>query len=88
MVPLRDPNAARGDGLEGPLRRATQKWFAFRFVGDDSEIDIEQPGGGKHKPEFGAWRWERLAHVPKLIVPFKREVYEQVVKEFSRFVEG
>ena len=61
----------------------TQKWFALRFTGDESEIDIERPAGGAHKPEFDAWRWERIALLPQLIVPFKRTVYEQVVRDFA-----
>jgi len=65
----------------------TQKWFAFRFIGDDSEIDIHNPGGGGHRPEFDAWRWEKPANLPGLVVPFKRRVYEQVLKEFSGFIE-
>ncbi|MCQ4190175.1 RNA pyrophosphohydrolase [Methylocystis suflitae] len=61
----------------------TQRWFALRFTGDESEIDIHAPGHGAHKPEFDAWRWEALSALPDLIVPFKRLVYEQVVKEFT-----
>ena len=66
----------------GRYRGQKQKWFAFRFEGKDSEIEIVHPGGGKHKPEFSAWRWERLERLPELIVPFKRKVYEQVVAAF------
>ena len=60
-----------------------QRWFALRFTGDDSEIDIHAPGGGKHKPEFDDWRWEKLSRLPELIVPFKRNVYLDVVDAFS-----
>jgi putative (di)nucleoside polyphosphate hydrolase len=67
----------------GRYRGQKQKWFAFRFEGKDSEIDVEHPGGGKHKPEFLAWRWEKLEKLPELIVPFKRGVYEQVVEAFA-----
>ncbi len=42
-----------------------------------------RPGGGKHKAEFSSWRWEKLARLPELIVPFKRKVYEQVVAAFA-----
>lgn len=63
----------------------TQRWFAMRFTGDESEIDIHYPAEGQHKPEFDAWRWERLAALPEIIVPFKRQVYEDVVKEFAKF---
>ena len=62
----------------------TQKWFAFRFDGADSAVNILNPPGG-HKAEFAAWRWERLARLPELIIPFKRGVYEQVVAEFGGF---
>lgn len=61
----------------------TQRWFALRFTGDDSEIDIHAPGGGKHKPEFDDWRWEEFSRLPDLIVPFKRDVYLDVVDAFS-----
>ena len=67
----------------GRYRGQKQKWFALRFTGDDSEIDIERPGGGKHKPEFTEWRWEKLERLPELIVPFKRQVYEQVARAFA-----
>jgi putative (di)nucleoside polyphosphate hydrolase len=60
----------------------TQLWFAFRFLGDDREVDLSPPG---HKPEFDAWRWATLAETPGLIVPFKRGVYDQVAKAFARF---
>ena len=57
-----------------------QRWFAFRFTGEDSEIDLSVPG---HKPEFCDWRWAPLAELPDLIVPFKRPVYEKVVQAFA-----
>lgn len=59
-----------------------QKWFAFRFTGDDSEIDLEAHG----EIEFDAWRWGRLDEAPNLIVPFKRKAYEQVVAAFAPLV--
>jgi putative (di)nucleoside polyphosphate hydrolase len=81
------PTPLAGVAWKGRYVGQRQKWFAFRFVGDDGEIDVARPGGGKHKPEFGAWRWERLARVPELIVPFKRAVYRKVAEAFSRFAE-
>ncbi len=61
-----------------------QAWFAFRFDGEDSEIDLEAHG----EVEFDAWRWERLEGTPELAVPFKRAVYEQVVDAFRRFAKA
>jgi putative (di)nucleoside polyphosphate hydrolase len=77
-----------GTRWEGKYRGQTQRWFALRFTGDDREIDIAHPAGGHHEPEFAAWRWEPMANVPGLVLPFKRSVYERVVREFSKFVAG
>ncbi len=77
------PRAIVGQAWKGKYRGQTQKWFAVRFNGDDSEINIDQPDG--HEPEFTAWRWERLERLPTLIIPFKRKVYERVVQEFAEF---
>jgi putative (di)nucleoside polyphosphate hydrolase len=79
------PTPLAGLAWKGRYTGQRQKWFAMRFTGEESEIDVEQPAGGAHKPEFGAWRWERLERVPKLIVPFKRAVYEKVADAFARF---
>ena len=71
-----------GIGLKGKFRGQTQRWFAFRFEGNENEIAINPPPGG-HEPEFDAWEWKLMAELPGLIVPFKRAVYDQVVAEFS-----
>lgn len=70
-----------GLALKGKYRGQTQRWFAFRFEGEDSEIAINPPPGG-HEPEFDAWGWKPMDELPSLIVPFKRAVYEQVVAAF------
>jgi putative (di)nucleoside polyphosphate hydrolase len=70
----------------GRFHGQKQKWFALRFDGEDSEIDIAAPGGS-HKPEFDAWRWEPMDRLPDLIIPFKRPVYERVVAEFLPFAK-
>ena len=72
-----------GNRWRSRYRGQTQKWFLLRFEGDDAEIDIRHPGGGAHKPEFDAWRWEAFARLPELVVPFKRAVYEKVVAQFG-----
>jgi len=78
------PRDLIGVAWSGKYRGQTQKWYALRFIGEESEIDIEHPAGG-HKPEFAAWRWEPMQNLPALIVPFKRGVYERVIKEFATF---
>jgi putative (di)nucleoside polyphosphate hydrolase len=76
------PREIVGQAWKGKYRGQTQKWFALRFTGDDSEIDVANPDGA-HEPEFAAWRWEPMQNVPDLVVPFKRAVYERVVREFG-----
>lgn len=77
------PDSLLGIALKGRYRGQRQKWFAMRFTGDDSEIDISARDG--LKAEFESWRWAPIDIVPKLIVPFKRGVYEQVASSFGHF---
>jgi putative (di)nucleoside polyphosphate hydrolase len=79
------PQDIAGQAWKGKYRGQKQKWYALRFTGEESEIDIATPGGGEHKPEFVEWRWEKLENTPELIVPFKRRVYDDVVKAFGGF---
>jgi putative (di)nucleoside polyphosphate hydrolase len=67
-----------------PFRGQRQRWVAFRFIGEESEIEVAGIRGGAD-PEFSQWRWEDLVRVPDLVVPFKRAVYEHVVREFQPF---
>jgi putative (di)nucleoside polyphosphate hydrolase len=69
----------------GRYRGQKQKWYALRFTGPESEIDVAHPPGG-HEPEFSEWRWEPIRNLPDLIIPFKRKVYERVVAAFSHLV--
>lgn len=62
---------------KGRYRGQTQKWFALRFDGVDADIDLET-----HHPEFSTWQWADVGSLIDLIVPFKRDIYRQVVSEF------
>lgn len=75
------PEHLVGIAFKGKYRGQKQRWFAFRFEGDESEIAINPPPGG-HEPEFDAWAWKKMEDLPNLIVPFKRKVYEDVVAAF------
>jgi len=72
------------EAWKGRWRGQAQKWFAFRLIGSETEINILTPAGG-HKAEFDAWRWVRLEETPDLIIPFKRDVYLQVARHFAPF---
>lgn len=66
---------------KGRYRGQKQKWFLLRFTGQDSDIKIDGP-----HPEFNEWRWGNFADLPKMIVPFKRPLYEEIVAEFSHLL--
>jgi putative (di)nucleoside polyphosphate hydrolase len=76
------PARLRPQAWGGRYRGQRQKWFVMRFLGPDTEIALERPG---HKPEFDSWRWAGIDELVDLIVPFKRPVYEKVVREFASF---
>mgnify|MGYP001161285805 FL=1 len=62
----------------GKYRGQTQKWLAFRFMGNDDEINI-----GTEDPEFKEWKWEEHKKLVDLAVPFKRDIYKKIINEFS-----
>ncbi len=78
------PPELLGIALKGRYRGQRQKWFAMRFNGDESEIDIGPRDG--HKAEFDDWRWAPVSEIPHLIVPFKRQIYLDVTQAFSAYV--
>ncbi len=65
----------------GRFRGQKQRWFAVRFLGADTEIDIET-----EHPEFRTWRWMAAADVIASAVDFKRQTYTQVFEEFADLV--
>ena len=81
------PRDIVGEAWGGKYRGQKQKWYALRFVGSDSEIDISNPAG-THHPEFIAWRWVAMRELPDLVVPFKQKTYERVVREFEKFARA
>lgn len=72
-----------GKVWKGRYRGQMQKWFLMRFTGQDSDITLETA-----QPEFDAWQWVPLADVPRLIVPFKRDIYQQVCDRFAPFLSA
>ena len=67
----------------GKYRGQTQKWFVMRFTGTDEDIDLDT----RH-PEFRDWKWVPFEQVPDLIVPFKRDLYQELVETFGAVVSG
>ena len=64
---------------KGKWRGQRQRWFLFRFLGEDSDVNIETA-----EPEFRAWRWAKPKDLPDIIVPFKRELYKELLTVFGQ----
>ena len=56
-----------------------QTWIAMRFTGQDTDIDITADA----HPEFTDWKWVDITETLDIIVPFKKDVYQQVINAFS-----
>ena len=67
----------------GRYRGQRQKWFAMRFTGSGADIDL-----ATEHPEFDAWKWMAPERLPEVIVPFKRQLYIDVLAEFRRYCAG
>jgi len=72
------PPDLQGKVWKGRYRGQEQSWFLCRFLGADTDVRIDTPD-----PEFRAWRWVEPKHLPALIVPFKRRLYEDVLAAFA-----
>ena len=66
------------------FRGQRQKWFAMRFTGEERSIDPLATRNDA-EPEFDHWRWERLETIPDLVVPYKRDVYRQILTAFGSY---
>jgi putative (di)nucleoside polyphosphate hydrolase len=64
-----------------PWRGQRQIWYLMRFTGTDADVNIETPD-----PEFRAWKWADPAELPAMIVPFKKTLYEEVLKAFRAWL--
>ncbi|MEO6256905.1 MAG: RNA pyrophosphohydrolase [Sphingomicrobium sp.] len=62
----------------GKYQGQLQDWYLCRFLGDNRDVDIAT----KH-PEFNDWKWVAPAELPDLIVPFKRDLYRRLLREFE-----
>ena len=56
----------------------TQKWFIFKFLGKDKDINVET-----QNPEFSEWKWMNCNDLVKNAVPFKKNIYQKILNEFT-----
>lgn len=76
------PDELIGKLWKGRYRGQRQSWFLFRFLGEDSDVNIAT----EHQ-EFRAWRWADPADLPAMIVPFKRKLYNDVLAAFAEHLD-
>jgi putative (di)nucleoside polyphosphate hydrolase len=72
------PPELQGKIWGGRYRGQRQKWFALRFLGSDDDVNIATP----HQ-EFRAWKWAPPSDLERLIVPFKRQLYADLLRELA-----
>ena len=65
----------------GRWKGQLQDWYLCRFLGTDSDVDIATA-----HPEFSDWKWVDAAHLPDIIVPFKRNLYRRILSEFAGYL--
>ncbi|MEH6756354.1 MAG: RNA pyrophosphohydrolase [Parasphingorhabdus sp.] len=75
------PDELLGKIWKGKYRGQRQSWFLMRFSGSDSDIDI-----ATEHPEFSQWKWTSPSGLPDLIVPFKKDLYKAILKEFAPLI--
>jgi putative (di)nucleoside polyphosphate hydrolase len=75
------PDDLIGKMWHGKWRGQRQTWFLMRFLGEDSDVNLQTP-----EPEFRAWKWAEPAELPALIVPFKQRLYEDVLEAFAEWL--
>lgn len=75
------PQSLRKKSWNGRFTGQRQKWFLFQFTGEDKDINLDT-----QHPEFSEWKWASKEDVLQLVIPFKRQVYEQVLSEFASFL--
>ena len=73
----------RLDGFAGQ----TQRWVAFRFLGEESEFDLSRLNDGE-PAEFSQWAWLELAALPAMATPHMRPTYRRIAAAFARFADG
>lgn len=75
------PEDLRGKLWGGKYVGQDQDWYLARFLGSEADVNIHTA-----HPEFREWKWVDPQQIPDLIVPFKRELYRRLLREFSEYL--
>tara|TARA_Y100001970_G_C14213473_1_gene848287 strand:+ start:927 stop:1409 length:483 start_codon:yes stop_codon:yes gene_type:complete len=66
---------------KGRFKGQKQKWYIFRFLGTDNEINLQT-----RNPEFMDWKWIKIEEITQVVVDFKYTVYLKVQKELNKVI--
>ena len=75
------PDELAGKLWHGQWVGQDQDWFLCRFLGTDGNVNI-----ATEHPEFREWKWIAPAELPDVIVPFKRDLYRRLLRDFARYL--
>ena len=67
---------------KGKFRGQKQKWFIAKFLGNESEINLNTK-----QPEFIEWKWINAERLPEVIVDFKKKLYLSLLKEIKLVID-
>ena len=75
------PNNLLGIIWKGKFKGQKQKWYVFKFNGNDKEINLKTK-----KPEFLEWKWIDLENITDTVVDFKLEIYKKIKEEVKKII--
>ena len=67
---------------KGKFRGQKQKWFITKFIGDEKEINLNTKN-----PEFVEWKWILPEKLPEVIVDFKKDMYQNLLRNIKEFID-
>ncbi len=77
------PDNLLGIIWKGKFKGQKQKWFVFKFEGDDEEINIKTK-----KPEFLDWKWIGIENITDSVVDFKLDIYKRIKDEVKKITSS
>ena len=75
------PNNLLGKIWKGKYRGQKQKWFVMKFLGKNSEINVNTKN-----PEFLDWQWIDINKLTEVVVNFKFKMYRKLTEELKNLI--
>ena len=66
---------------KGKYRGQKQKWFLMKYLGNDSEINLNT-----NNPEFLEWKWVDIDQITEIVVDFKLHVYKELKEKIKNII--